>query len=115
MHNPILTPTKIIYAILLTALNVVGISLVGIVFLGASNANGEGAPKVSEFMGFLRQLTYAVSVSIFFSFMGWVLTRLFRKSLPRNNPFVRNIFWVQLGILIIIFLLSYLYLWIKFA
>ena len=108
-------PQRILYAVLLVALNVVGIILISIVFLGTSNANGEGAPMESEFKGFLRQLVYVIVVSLFFSLVTFTLTRLFRRSLPTNNPYLKNIFWIQLGGLIAIFLLTYLFLWIKFA
>lgn len=115
MFNNTLTFQKILYALLLAALNVFGLIMVGIVFLGASNANGEGAPIESAFMGFLKQLTYVITASLFFSLVTWLLTRLFRNSLPRNNPFIKNIFWIQIGGPTIIFLLSYMYLWIKFT
>jgi len=105
-----MTFQRLLYTLLLAALNVFGLMMVGIVFLGASNANGEGAPVQSTFIIFLKQLSYVTIVSLFFSFVALLLTRLFRNCLPRNNPFIKNIFWLHLGGLIIIFILSYAYL-----
>ena len=115
MSNNSLTFHKILFVLLLAAVNVGGLIMVGVVFLGASNANGEGAPMESAFMEFLRQLAYVVTVSLFFSFIAWFLTRLFRTHLSRNHPLIKNIFWIQLAGFIVTFLLSFLYLWIKFA
>jgi hypothetical protein len=115
MTKDTLTFQRILYGFLLAALNVIGLIMVGVVFLGASNANGEGAPIESAFIGFLRQLVYVVIVSLFFSLVAFLLTRLFRNSLSRNNLFVKKIFWVELGGMVAIFLVTYLYLWIKFA
>jgi hypothetical protein len=109
------TLQKVLYFFLLAALNVVGFIMVGVVFLGASNTNGEGAPIETGFIGFSRQFAYVVIVSLFLSFMAFLLTRLFRNSISQNNTFIRNIFWVQLGGMVAVFLLSYLYLWIKFV
>jgi hypothetical protein len=108
-----LTSQRIFYALLLAALNVIGLIMVGIVFLGASNTNGEGAPIESAFIGFLRQLAYVVIVSLFFASVVFLLTRLFHNSRSRNNPFINNIFWVHLGGMLAVFFLSYLYLWLK--
>jgi hypothetical protein len=114
MTKDTLTFQRILYALLLAAFNVLGFIMVGLVFLGVSNANGEGAPIESAFIGFLRQLAYVIIVSLFFSLIALLLTRLFRNSLSRNNRFIKNIFWIHLGGMLAIFLLSYLYLWIKF-
>jgi magnesium-transporting ATPase (P-type) len=108
------TIQRLLYVLLLTALNVVGLIMVGVVFLSASNANGEGAPIESSFIGFLRQFSYVIIISFFFSLIALMLTRLFPNSVYRNNPFIKNIFWVQLGGMVGIFLLSFLYLWLKF-
>lgn len=115
MTKDTVTFQRILYVFLLAALNVVGLIMVGVVFLGASNANGEGAPIESAFIVFLRQLIYVVIVSLFFSLVAFLLTRLFRNSISRNNRFLKKIFWVQLGGMIAIFLVAYLYLLIKVA
>ena len=114
MTKDTLTFQRILFALLLAAFNVIGFITVGVVFLGASNTNGEGAPIESAFIGFLRQLAYVIIVSLFFSLIALLLTRLFRNSLSRKNPFIKNIFWIHLAGMLAIFLLSYLYLWIKF-
>ena len=114
MTKDTLTFQRILFALLLAAFNVVGFITVGVVFLSASNANGEGAPIESAFIGFLRQLAHVIIVSLFFSLIALLLTRLFRNSLSRKNPFIKNIFWIHLGGMLAIFFLSYLYLWIKF-
>ena len=115
MTKDTVTFQKILYFLLLAALNVVGVIMVGVVFLGASNANGEGAPIESAFVGFLRQLLHVIIIGLFFSLVAFLLTRLFRDSLSRTNLFVKKIFWVQFGAMVAIFLIAYLYLWIKFA
>lgn len=109
------TSQRFLYAFLMAALNVVGLVMVGVVFLGASNANGEGAPVESAFIGFLRQLAYVMIVSLFFSSVAFLLTRFFRNSLSRSSQLIRNIFWVNMGGMLAVFLLSYLYLWLRFA
>ena len=110
-----MTPYKIIYCVLLVALNVISITLIGVVFLGASNANGEGAPVENEFITFLRHLVYIVIVSLLFSILTLLLTKAFRRYLPTNNHLIKNIFWIQLAGLISIFFIVYMYLWIRFA
>jgi hypothetical protein len=110
MSIAVMNTRRILYAVLLIILNVIGLVFVCVIFLGASNTNGEGAPIESETIGFLRMLTYVVAVSISFSFAAWILTRLFRRSLPNKNFFFEKIFWIQLGSLLTIFLFAFLYL-----
>jgi hypothetical protein len=115
MTKDAVTSQRILYSLLLLTFDVVGVIMVGIVFLGASNANGEGAPIETAFVGFFRQLAYVMIVSLFFSSVALLLTRLFHRSLSRNNRVIKNIFWVHLGGMLAIFLFSYLYLWLKFT
>jgi magnesium-transporting ATPase (P-type) len=115
MRKDTLNIQRILYVLLLAALNVIAIIMVGVVFLSASNANGEGAPIQNAFIFFLRQLVYVVIISLFFSSIAFLLTRLFRNTVSRNNLFVNKIFWLEFSGMIAIFLIAYLYLLIKFA
>jgi hypothetical protein len=115
MTKDTLTSHRILYALLLVTFDVVGLIMVDVVFLGASNANGEGAPIESAFIGFLRQVAYVIIVSLFFSLIAFLLTRVFHYSLSKKNWLIKNVFWVHLGGMLAIFLLSYLYLWLTFA
>jgi hypothetical protein len=115
MTKDTLTFQKILYVLLLAAFNIVGFVMIGVIFLTASNANGEGAPRESSFITFLRHLPYAIIVSLFFSSVAYLLTRLFQNSFSRNNRVIKNIFWIHLSGMLGIFLITYLYLWLRFA
>jgi hypothetical protein len=106
---------RTLYFLLLAALNTVGFVMIGVIFLTASNANGEGAPRVSGFITFLRQIPYALVVSLFFSSVAYLLTLLFKNSFSGNNRVIKNIFWIHLAGMFGVFLLTYLYLWLRFA
>lgn len=110
-----MTPYKIIYGLLLAVLNVIGVILVGVVFLSSSNTNGEGAMFENSFIMFMRQLLYVVLVSLLFSAFTLLLTKAFGKFLPADNVLLKKIFWIQLAGLIAVFLIADAYLWIRFA
>jgi magnesium-transporting ATPase (P-type) len=110
MYKFIGAPQKIIFTAILTVINIVGAILIGIVFLGASNGNGEGAPLQSEFEGFVRRFIFVLIVSLFFSALSFGLAHSYRKFLPKNNFYIKNLFWIHLALSLLIFMIAYLYL-----
>jgi hypothetical protein len=50
-----------------------------LIFLGASNNNGEGAPMISKEQVLLRQILYGIVVSLFFSLITFTIEIPFRK------------------------------------
>ena len=102
---------RVLFVFLLIALNLVGVFFVSIVFLGSSNANGEGAPKEAEFIYVLRMFTYVLSVSIIISFIGFLLTRIFKVVLPFDKIYIRRIFWFELAFLVASFIVPFLYIY----
>lgn len=102
---------KILFVFLLIALNIIGIILVSVIFLGSSNANGEGAPVQTKFNWFLRMFGYALSVSISISLIGFLLTLAFKSVLPLNKIYIKRLFWFELALLLTIFFIPYLYIY----
>jgi hypothetical protein len=111
MFKITVTHSKIFFVLLLIILNLVGSILISLIFLGSSNANGEGAPVQTAFMFVLRMFAYVLSVSVTISFIGFLLTRIFRAVLPFNKIYIRRIFWFELAFLLAIFFIPFLYIY----
>jgi hypothetical protein len=105
------THKKILFVLVLIILNLVGSFLISMVFLGSPNANGEGAPVRTEFISFLHMFVYVLAVSISISFIGLLLTRIFRSILSFDKVYIRRIFWFELLFLLIVFFLPFLYIY----
>ena len=102
---------RTLFIILLIALNIIGAMLISIIFLGSSNGNGEGGALETELNWFMRMFGYAISVSIFISVIGLLLTRAFKSVLPVSKIYIRRIFWFELALLLLIFFIPYVYIY----
>ena len=110
-----MTLNKILFIILLLAINIIAITMIGLSFLGASNANGEGRPMISETEAFFHLFLYSFVISIIFSGLTYLLANVFRHVVNLviwNN---KHLLLIQLAFLISIFLYIYLYLTISFT
>lgn len=110
-----MTLKKALFLFLLLLLNGFGIGLIGLSFLGASNANGEGAPMESEFTSFLKRLLFAAVVSFAISLLSILLTSLFKNRIDYCLPKQNKVFLLQFTFLITVFLLIFLFLYIRFT
>src|SRR4051812_39809373 len=106
---------KALFLFLLIIINGFAIGMIGLMFLGASNANGEGAPMESELTSFLRRLLFAASVSFVFSLLSILLTSLFRNKIDYKLPKQNKVFLLQFTFLITAFILIFLFLYIRFT
>ena len=106
---------KAFFLLLLLLINGFGIGLIGVIFLGASNANGEGAPLESDFVGFLKRLVFAAIVSFIFSLLSILVTWMFRKHIDYKIPKQKNVFLLQFALLITLFILIFLFLYVRFT
>lgn len=89
--------------------------MIGVSFLGASNANKEGAPIRSETEAFFSLFIYSFIVSIIFSGLTYLLVKVFRHRVNFVIWQNRRLLLVQFIFLISIFLLTYLYLALRFS
>src|SRR2546429_662791 len=110
-----MTLKKALFLFLLLLLNGFGIGMIGLIFLGASNANGEGAPMESELTYFLKRLLFAAVVSFAFSLLSILLTWLFRNRIDYRLPKQNKVFLLQFTFLITVFILIFLFLFIRFT
>jgi hypothetical protein len=111
MLNSIATHKKLLFTLFFILLNLVSVFFISLVFLGASNANGEGAPIQTELVGFGRMFIYAFTVSIIASFLAVLLTRIFTQASSFSKTLIRNIFWFELIILLFVFLSIFFYVY----
>src|SRR5687767_12643381 len=91
------------FLFLLLLLNGFGIGMIGLLFIGASNANGEGSPMQSEFTSFFKRLLFAAVVSFAFSLLAILLTWSFRNNIGCKLPKQKKFFSVQFTFLITVF------------
>src|SRR3712207_5336023 len=100
-----MTLKKVIFFLLLLIINTIAVTMIGVSFLGASNANGEGAPRRNETELFLSLFLYIIIVSIVFSSLTYLLAAFFRPSLDFIRWKNRKVLLVQFAFLISVFLL----------
>src|SRR4051812_18370414 len=94
---------KTFFLLLLFLINGFGIGLIGLLFLGASNGNGEGAPLESESVWFLKRLLFAVVVSFTCASLTFLITWLFRNKIDYKLPKQKNVFLLQFTFLVTVF------------
>ena len=105
---------KIMFNILLGLINIFGLLLLAVIFLGASNFNGEGAPMISETEAFFRKTLYAFIISFFVAGLSFLLGLIYRNKLDSRPVNVRNLFLIELIVFMTIFFVVYFYQLIRF-
>lgn len=105
----------IIFYILMIAINIFGLGVLGISFLGSSNANGEGSPILTETESFLRHATFIAVLSLIFAGLTLLLSIIFRKIAGLNKVKLIKIFLIEFCSFIVIYFLVYGYIYIRYT
>ncbi|PWG78246.1 hypothetical protein DDR33_23340 [Pararcticibacter amylolyticus] len=99
----------------LAVINIIAFSLIGLSFLGASNANGEGSPIMTESGTFIKRSLLIVIISLAFAGLAFLVSFLFRNVIGIGKTGLKKIFFIELGAFIIIYLIVYSYLYLRFT
>jgi len=105
---------KALFLLLLFLINGFGLGIVGLTFILASNANGEGAPIESGTTSFLKNLLSIAVVSVVFSLLTIVVTLFFRNKVDYKIPSQKMVFLLQFSFLIIVWVLIFLFIYWRF-
>lgn len=115
MKKKIINFKKIVYYILLLAINISAFLLIGIAFLNgppileqSELANRSIIYKVSPFARFGL---YAIIVSLVFSVSAYVLSFLFKKSINMQNHTLRRVLFAEFLFFMLSSLIIYLYIY----
>jgi uncharacterized protein YybS (DUF2232 family) len=90
----------------------IALVLIGITFLSAPSAGGDGSLQLSETEVILRRFIYIVIVSGIFAFLAYIIGYLFRTSIKITKKGLKKIFIYDFLFFILVFLLSYLYIYL---
>lgn len=107
--------TKIIYHILLVLINIIGLFFLGLIFLGTPNINEEALNHVSEGQALLKQFLYVFTVSITFSVLSLLLSFLFKRKLSLTPIYLKRLFLIQSISFILVYVIIYIYMSIRFS
>lgn len=106
---------KVMFYLSLVVINAIALSLIGLSFLGASNANGEGSPIMTESETFIKRSFFIVIISFAFAGIAFLVSFLFRNVIKIDKTKLKKIFSIEFGTFILVYLIIYSYLYLRFA
>lgn len=102
--------TRVLYFFILLTNNILAFFFLSLIFIGAFSMSPEAVHPLNEKEVLIRQLIYGVSISIIFSFISLLISSVFKKKLSLNKRICKNIFYIQLVTLLIIYTTMYVIL-----
>jgi hypothetical protein len=102
---------KYFYAALLILNTLVAIFFLGLIKLASYSVSDESINSLSESQIFIRQISYGLFISIFFSFMSVVISWIYKKAMLFQRKHLYQIFKLQFVILFSLyaFILIFIY------
>lgn len=98
-----------VYAALLILNTFVAVFFLGLILLASYSVSDESVYSISESQIFIRQISYGLFVSVFFSFISVTISWFYKKTMLFERKHLYQIFKIQFVILFLLYLLILLY------
>lgn len=104
---------RYVYAALLILNTVVAIFFLRLIQLASYSVSDESINSLTESQIFIRQISYGLFISIFFSFVSVAISWIYKKAMLFQRKHLHQIFKIQFIILFFLYSFILLYTYVK--